>query len=229
MVYNARSYLISMSSIRFVARLALRVLFFLSFLVGFALLGFSSPALAARCDPNSGLGAVFGCRDVLPKGGVDVSSIITAFFIVLVVIGGLISSYYFVLGGIALSQSKEDPEKRAKATKAIFNSVLGMVATLLAGSVYFLVGSVFGGPSELKGSPCLGVTSYNVSFTGFTAPNNPNVCVLTNNDGKIIRAGCVTTVNQPYDDVGGDATPDNPSPYKPSDIRTGSCGNFGSR
>lgn len=164
--------------------------FALSLQIAMMVAGFVNASKAANDCENSTLGRVFGCSGIFGGGNIDLASIIQVIFNILIAAAILWTAYHIILAGFKIVGGKEDASKREEGIKAVTNAALGLVVVLLAGGATFAVTKFVGGPVyELTSLPCFGKDSDGVGFAGFVKKDDPDLCVLTDANGKVLKEG----------------------------------------
>lgn len=100
----------------------------------------------------------FPCNGILgPNGTIDINSIITLVFRIILYAAVLWTVWNVVLAGLKIAGAKEDADKRKEGIQAVINAVIGLVVALLAfGIVATVTNTLNAGNLELTGVPCTG-------------------------------------------------------------------------
>lgn len=123
------------------------------------------------------------------NGQVDLGSIVSFIFNIVLYGALLWSVWHIVLAGFIITKAKDNADERKKGIDAIINAVIGLVVALLAFVIVSVVTRFLGVSTsqlELSSFPCTGRTGNNEIFPGFHPIVNGSVKYdqCTTKDGK---------------------------------------------
>lgn len=153
-------------------------------------------AQSIPCEETA-LGAAFGCGGLLGGDGtINVESIVTLVFRIVLYAAVLWTVWNVVLAGIKIAGAKEDADKRKEGIQAVINAVIGLVVALLAfGIVTTVTRQIGANPINITTTPCTAPDKdTGVTFTGFLVKDTTKTCVYSNSAGEIINSGCVGAI-----------------------------------
>lgn len=133
--------------------------------------------------------AAFPCNGILgPNGSIDITSIITLVFRIILYAAVLWTVWNVVLAGLKIAGAKEDADKRKEGIQAVINAVIGLVVALLAFGIVATVTNTLnaGEAGALTGTPCSGIRP-DTKEAAFGIESNGK-CLLrrTDSTGKVI-------------------------------------------
>lgn len=146
----------------------------------------------ANAQNNNILCAAFPCNGILGASGtIDVASIVTLVFRIILYAAVLWTVWNVVLAGLKIAGAKEDADKRKEGIQAVINAVIGLVVALLAFGIVATVTSTIGAGNvgQNVGAPCTGKRSDNQAFAAGIR-DQAGVCVLNVVDANNV----VTTI-----------------------------------
>jgi hypothetical protein len=151
---------------------------------------FSVVTTVSVADAQSNfLCAAFPCNGILgPNGSIDLVSIVTLVFRIILYAALLWTVWNIVLAGLKIAGAKEDADKRKEGIQAVINAVIGLVVALLAFGIVLTVTNTLnaGNVANITGIPCTGIrpgSTPPVAAAGFR--DSANQCVLTENVGGV--------------------------------------------
>lgn len=133
----------------------------------------------------------FPCNGILgPNGTIDINSIITLVFRIILYAAVLWTVWNVVLAGLKIAGAKEDADKRKEGIQAVINAVIGLVVALLAFGIVATVTNTLnaGNVIELSGVPCTGhATGSTVYKAGFKSKDGTKCISSEDNKTELVN------------------------------------------